>query len=189
MYRGMKAGCSQFILSSACLTSNIFTEFFVGLGPFDTNVVLNAVKSAHVHHLALLQANCAGLSTRFLRGRAEEETHREAEVKAIEAARYEREIELARQEAVEEKARRKEAYARCGDAGLCYNLAVSMLEPGECMPAVMQANVKPVSTVEAHPRTGGASRPSRIMLRHNSTGWYQIWVCNGSPGASCIGQA
>ena len=57
-----------------------------------------------------------------LRGRAEEEAQREAEVKAIEAARYEREMELARQEAEEEKARRKEAYARCGvQAGyLCF---------------------------------------------------------------------
>ena len=84
-----------------------------------TNVTLNAVKSAQVHHSALLQADCAGPSIRVLRGRTEEEAHREAEVKAIEAARYEREMELARQEAVEEKARRKEAYARCGDAGLC----------------------------------------------------------------------
>ncbi|KAK9830997.1 hypothetical protein WJX81_006970 [Elliptochloris bilobata] len=44
--------------------------------------------------------------------RAEEEAEREAEVKVIEAARYEREMEIARQEAEEEKLRRKEAYTR-----------------------------------------------------------------------------
>ena len=72
-------------------------------------------------HPALLQARRAGLCNALIpdpvRGRAEEEAQREAEVKAIEALRYEREMEMARQEAEEEKARRKEAYARCGAAG------------------------------------------------------------------------
>jgi hypothetical protein len=47
-----------------------------------------------------------------VRNRAEEEKGREAEVKAIEAARYEREMQMAAQEAAEDNARRKEAYAR-----------------------------------------------------------------------------
>ena len=58
-----------------------------------------------------------GPATRCSGGRAEEEARREAEVKAIEGARYEREMEMTRQEEEEDKARRKEAYARCGAAG------------------------------------------------------------------------
>lgn len=62
-------------------------------------------------HLCAL-SRCTKFSILEQLGRAEEEEQREAEVKAIDAARYEHEMEIAQQEAEEERTRRKEAYAR-----------------------------------------------------------------------------
>lgn len=74
------------------------------------------VMSCHVSRGLTYQLCALSRCTKFSKagqwGRAEEEEQREAEVKAIDAARYEHEMEMAQQEAEEERIRRKEAYAR-----------------------------------------------------------------------------
>ena len=83
---------------------------------------------------------------------------REAEVKAIDAARYEHEMEMAQQEAEEERIRRKEAYARWA---VSHNIAFAcdvddVLQACRkrqlCMHKCMTAHLSIMSACKEHPQ-------------------------------------